>query len=104
MDQADRRALALPDGSDEESATKEVLTHSCRLDYNVYVGQVARVVVVAKPPFNIVRISPALTALLGFTEHDTATRSLRLFQGPLIEATGHACSGYLCSRMRQGAC
>lgn len=83
MDQADRRALALPDGSDEESATKEVLTHSSRLDYNVYVGQVARVVVVAKPPFNIVRISPALTALLGFTEHDTATRSLRLFQGPL---------------------
>eukprot|EP00283_Hemiselmis_rufescens_P004618 CAMPEP_0173420842 /NCGR_PEP_ID=MMETSP1357-20121228/2157_1 /TAXON_ID=77926 /ORGANISM="Hemiselmis rufescens, Strain PCC563" /LENGTH=339 /DNA_ID=CAMNT_0014383673 /DNA_START=209 /DNA_END=1228 /DNA_ORIENTATION=- len=54
-----------------------------RFGYNAYVGQVPRIMVLPKAPYNIVHCSPAISEVLGFREREMEGRSLNIAQGPM---------------------
>jgi hypothetical protein len=60
---------------------------AARLGYNVYVGQLPRIVVKLAPPHNVVSMSPAVKEVLGFSEREVVGRSLKVMQGPLTNVT-----------------
>ncbi len=55
---------------------------SARLGYNVYIGQLPRIVVKLAAPHNVVSMSPAVREVLGFSEKEVVGRSLKVMQGP----------------------
>jgi len=69
-----------PDGA---AATPGSNKAGARFGYNAYVGQLPRITVTPKAPYNIVHCSAAISEVLGFHEREMEGRSLNIAQGPM---------------------
>uniref|UniRef100_A0A6U4RUD8 PAS domain-containing protein n=2 Tax=Hemiselmis andersenii TaxID=464988 RepID=A0A6U4RUD8_HEMAN len=72
--------LVTPQAEGAAPATNKT---GARFGYNAYVGQMPRIMVTPKVPYNIVHCSPAISEVLGFHEREMEGRSLNIAQGPM---------------------